>query len=241
MTRPVACLVIVGLLSAGGGGASLQAQTEPDAATTEPSTRAEIRRQEREAKQGELEPYVISAAEARLLQIEQWNFPANIFVRGWNQFRPVIGGMPSGSGFVFGPGFMNGLDRESFDFQANARISTRGFTTFDALANFPTDLRGAPVQAFVRAEARNLTQLRYFGLGPGSSSGDRVNYELQGPHLRDGCPGSARGDSWSSPVVRGFLSAETRGGTGDRLITDVASPQSAARAGHQRRLRRLRG
>ena len=94
-------------------------------------TRVEILRNERQAKRGELEPYEISSVEARLVRIQKLNFPRNIFVRGWNQFRPLIGGMPSGSGFVVGPGFVNGLDRENFDFEANARVSTRGFTTFD--------------------------------------------------------------------------------------------------------------
>ena len=88
-------------------------------------TRAEILQNEREAKRGELVPYEISSTEARLLRIQQLNFPRNIFVRGWNQFRPLIGGMPTGSGFVVGPGFVNGLDRENFDFEANARVSTR--------------------------------------------------------------------------------------------------------------------
>ena len=149
MIRSAVLVVTWGLLIVSGGGASLRAQTGSVSDTTEPATRAEIRRQEREEKQGHLEPYVISAAEARLLQLEQWNFPRNIFVRGWNQFRPLIGGMPSGSGFVVGPGFVNGLDRENFDFQANARVSTRGFTTFDALVNFPTHVRSdSPVLAY---------------------------------------------------------------------------------------------
>ena len=127
----------------------------------EPQTRAEILQREREAKRGELEPYEISSAEARLLRLQKMSFPRNIFVRGWNQFRPLIGGMPSGSCFVIGPGFVNGLDRENFDFEANARVSTRGFTTFDTQVNFPTQRSGAPVLAYARAEARNLTELRF--------------------------------------------------------------------------------
>ena len=163
MTRSLLLLALFGTLAlASPRVADAQSAEEQDG---DVQTRAEILRKEREAKRCELDPYEISSAEARLLRIQKANFPRNIFVRGWNQFRPLIGGMPSGSGFVVGPGFVNGLDRESFDFEANARVSTRGFTTFDARVNFPTERSGAPVLAYARAEARNLTELRFFGLG----------------------------------------------------------------------------
>lgn len=54
--------------------------TETQSSDTQ--TLAEILRNEREAKRGELEPYEISSAEARLLRIQKLNFPRNIFVRG---------------------------------------------------------------------------------------------------------------------------------------------------------------
>ena len=199
------------------------AQT-PEEQSDDVQTRAEILQREREAKRGELEPYEISSAEARLLRIQKANFPRNIFVRGWHQFRPLIGGMPSGSGFVVGPGFVNGLDRENFDFEANARVSTRGFTTFDAQVNFPTVRSGAPVLAYARAEARNLTELRFFGLGPDSVSSNRLTYELQDRTFETGL--RAQLGRFVEIYGRGgILAAEVRGGTGDNPIFDVFPPE----------------
>ena len=192
--------------------------------SSDTQTRAEILRNEREAKRGELDPYEISSAEARLLRIQKLNFPRNIFVRGWNQFRPLIGGMPSGSGFVIGPGFINGLDRENFDFEANARVSTRGFTTFDTQVNFPTVRSGSPVLAYARAEARNLTELRFFGLGPDSLASNRLTYELQDRTFETGL--RAQLGRFVEVFGRGgILAAEVRGGTGDDPIFDVFPPE----------------
>ena len=198
------------------------AQTETQSGDAQ--TRAEILRNEREAKRGELEPYEISSTEARLLRIQQLNFPRNIFVRGWNQFRPLIGGMPSGSGFVVGPGFVNGLDRENFDFVANARVSTRGFTTFDTQVNFPTVRSGSPVLAYARAEARNLTELRFFGLGPDTLASNDLTYELQDRTFEAGL--RAQLGRFVEVFGRGgILAAEVRGGTGDDQIFDVFPPE----------------
>ncbi len=221
MTRSLLLLALFGTLAfASPRVADAQSAEEQDG---DVQTRAEILRKEREAKQGELEPYEISSAEARLLRIQKANFPRNIFVRGWNQFRPLIGGMPSGSGFVVGPGFVNGLDRESFDFEANARVSTRGFSTFDARVNFPTERSGAPVLAYARAEARNLTELRFFGLGQDSLAANRVTYELKDRTFETGL--RAQLGRFVEIFGRGaILVAEVRGGTGDRPIFEVFPP-----------------
>lgn len=190
----------------------------------EPQLRTEILRRQREAKQEDLEPYVVSPAEARVLQLEQWNFPRNIFVRGWNRFRPLIGGMPSGSGFVAGAGFVNGLDREDVDIQVNARVSTRGFSTFDAMTTFPTDRRETPLHAFARAEARNLTELRIYGLGPDSPPENRTTYELQDRTLEAGLR-LELGRFVELAGRGGFLRAEVRGGTGTPTLFDIMTPQ----------------
>ncbi len=220
MTRSLLLLALFGALASPGVADAQSAEEQSD----DVQTRAEILQREREAKRGELEPYEISPAEARLLRIQKANFPQNIFVRGWNQFRPLIGGMPSGSGFVVGPGFVNGLDRENVDFEANARVSTRGFTTFDAQVNFPTVRSGAPVLAYARAEARNLTELRFFGLGPDSVSSNRLTYELQDRTFETGL--RAQLGRFVEIYGRGgILAAEVRGGTGDNPIFDVFPPE----------------
>ena len=218
MTRSLLLLALVALVSPRVAAAQTAEEQSDDV-----QTRAEILLREREAKRGELEPYEISSAEARLLRIQKANFPQNIFVRGWHHFRPLIGGMPSGSGFVIGPGFVSGLDRESFDVEVNARFSTRGFTTFDAQVNFPTERSGAPVLAYVRAEARELPQLRFFGLGQDSLAANRVTYELEDRTVETGL--RARLGRFVEISGRGaIMAAEVSGGTGDRPIFEVFPP-----------------
>ena len=50
----------------------------------------------------------MSDGERRLRGLERAQFPRNIFVNGYNGFRPIIGGMPSGSGLVVGGGYRAG-------------------------------------------------------------------------------------------------------------------------------------
>ena len=106
------------------------------------------------------------------------NFPANLFQRGWRRFVPVIGGMPSGSGFVGGLGYHNGLDNEAFEFDASARISTRLFTSYDAGVRFPAAGRETPVRGRVTFRNSNYRGLRFFGLGGDTNSRDRSTYQL---------------------------------------------------------------
>ena len=103
-----------------------------------PTTRQEILQRQREEKRGELTPYVVSGAEDRVSRLETFRLPRRIFAKGFGGFRPVLGGMPSGSGFVFGGGYIAGYNHELIQFTANARYSTRGYTTFDTGVIFPT-------------------------------------------------------------------------------------------------------
>ena len=134
-------------------------QTEP------PATRQEILQRQREAKRGELTPYAVSDGETRVSRLETFRLPRRIFAKGFGGFRPVVGGMPSGSGFVFGGGYIAGYNHELLQFTANARRSTRGYTAFDTGLIFPTPASQLPVNGYVRAEARDFTSLRFFGLG----------------------------------------------------------------------------
>ncbi|MDA1092285.1 MAG: hypothetical protein O3A25_03275 [Acidobacteria bacterium] len=141
-THLVAGWTLAGFLACAGwpGPAIAQGAAETTVAQDRqapPATRAEVLRRKREAKAETLGPYVISDAESRVLGFEAMNFPANIFQRGWRQFVPAIGGMPSGSGLVGGLGYHNGLDSEAFEFDASARISTRLFSSYDAAIRFP--------------------------------------------------------------------------------------------------------
>mgnify|MGYP004147906687 CR=1 FL=1 len=125
-----------------------------------PTTRQEILRRQREEKRTALTPYVVSDAEEQVGRLETLRLPRRIFAKGFGGFRPVVGGMPSGSGFVFGGGYIAWYKHEIIQFTTNARYSTRGYTSFDTGVVFPTPASGLPVQAHVKAEVRDLQSLR---------------------------------------------------------------------------------
>lgn len=145
---------------------------------SQPESRQEILLRKRREKAEHLEPYRVSEGESRVHALEKAKFPQNILVKGWRGVRPVIGGMPSGSGFVLGGGYVHGLENQYYQFQVNGRYSTRGFTTADAEFVLPPPQVGRRVELKVRGEYRDLTALRFYGLGNDSSVDDRSTYLL---------------------------------------------------------------
>ena len=120
--------------------------------------------------------------------------------------------MPSGSGFVVGGGYITGYNSDLAQFTANARFSTRGYQTFDAgLLLFPRANSLLPVEGYVRTGGRDLTSLRFFGLGPASGRGDRTTYRLQDRNIETGITGWAgRFGEFSGRVQ--WLTTETGAG-----------------------------
>ena len=170
------CLVLLSMLCA----VSVAAQTDGEPAQEEPRTRAEILRLAREEKSGQLRPYTISPAEKRVQFLETWRLPRRLFTKGFGGFRPVIGGMPSGSGLVGGGGYIAGYNSDLFQFTANARFSAQGYKTYDAgLLIFPRSNSQLPVQGHLNWGQRDLSSLRFFGLGPTTSRVDRTTYRLE--------------------------------------------------------------
>jgi len=110
---------------------SRQAKKKESEQASEASSRDEHLRQLREEKSQQLRSYEVSDMEARTRRWEKAKFPMNWLIKGWHGFRPVIGGMPSGSGTVFGGGYIHGLDAQYVQYQINGRYSTRGYTMFD--------------------------------------------------------------------------------------------------------------
>jgi hypothetical protein len=164
--------LLVCLLLALGGSAA--AQNESGNA----SSRQEILLEKRNEKKEQLEPYKVTGAEARIHGYEKIKFPTNIFVKGWRGLRPLIGGMPSGSGFVLGGGYIQGLENQYFQWQVNGRYSTKGYTTADAQVLYPLPEEGRRFEIKGRTEYRNLTSLRYYGIGNETSVDDRATYLL---------------------------------------------------------------
>ena len=96
-----------------------QPDRQDDESTQEEGkSQREILAERRREKAGNLSPYRVSGVEDRLIRLEDVKFPLNIFERGLHGLRPLIGGMPSGSGFVGGVGYVNGLEDEHLRFES---------------------------------------------------------------------------------------------------------------------------
>ncbi|GMR22543.1 MAG: BamA/TamA family outer membrane protein [Acidobacteriota bacterium] len=188
------------------------------------TSRKEILQREREKKADNLEPYEVSESEKRLLGWEKKKFPQNWLVKGWRGFRPVFGGMPSGSGTVIGGGYIHGLEAQYFQLQANARFSTRGYTTADAELVLPPPQIGRRVELKFRAEYRDLTALSFFGIGNDSSRENESSFLLNDQ--------SATAYLWLNPrgllslgVQGGFLTSDADRGTHAPSIEEVFPPE----------------
>ena len=207
MHRPLLLLSLVPLI---GSPVALGARENDDG--RKPASRQEILQREREKKADNLEPYEISDSERRLRGWEKKKFPQNWLIKGWRGFRPVFGGMPSGSGTVVGGGYIHGLESQYFQFQANGRWSTKGYRAADAEVVFPPPQVGRRIELKFRAEYRDLTSLRFYGIGNDSSVGDRSTYLLNDE--------SGMASLWLNP--RGLLSLGAQGG----FLTSRAGPGS---------------
>ena len=162
------------LLDVAGGPAFAQENPAEEPQATSDQSQAERLAAERREKAQNLTPARVSSGEARMRGIEKSRFPFSIFQQGFHGFRPVTGGMPSGSGFVVGGGYVRGLESEVFTVSADARYSTRGFKQADVRLALPTAQSGRPIKAFVNASYQDYPGLRFFGLGNDSGSEDRV-------------------------------------------------------------------
>jgi hypothetical protein len=166
------------------------------------ATRQSILLEKRKEKSRHLTTYRVTDAEARIRKYEKIKFPTNIFIKGWNGFRPLIGGMPSGSGFVVGGGYIYGLGDQYFQWQVNGRYSTKGYKIADFQLLYPTPQEKRRFELKGSAEYRDLTSLSFFGIGNESSKADQSNYLLKDRN--------AYAHLWINP--RGLLSFGAQGG-----------------------------
>ena len=214
-------IVLAPLLSLAAVTAAAQTADESE---TEPESRAEILQRQRVEKSGRLEPYVISDAERRVRFLETWRLPRRLFTKGFAGFRPVIGGMPSGSGLAAGGGYITGYYSELLQFSANARYSTRGYEAFDAgLLIFPRVNSLLPVQGRVTWAQRDFSSLRFFGLGPTTSRSDRTTYRIEDRSFEAGI------DAWAGRFAEfsfdvGHLTSQAGPGSAGLSLDDRFDP-----------------
>ena len=171
---------------------------------------------------------MISDAERRVQFLETWRLPRRLFTKGFGGFRPVIGGMPSGSGLVGGGGYIAGYNSDLFQFTANARLSTRGYQAYDAgLLIFPRSNSLVPVQGHVNWDRRDLGSLRFFGLGPTTSRSDRTTYRLEDQTFEMGLNAWAGRFAELGASVQWLTSEPGSGDTGlslDNLFDPLSTP-----------------
>ena len=165
-------------------------------------TRAEQLLQMRQERSLQLTPYEVSSTEARARRWEKAKFPTKWLVKGWRGFRPIIGGMPSGSGAVFGAGYIHGLESQYLQYQLNGRYSTRGYTMFDGELVYPPPQARKRLELKLNGAYRDLTSLRFYGLGNESDVDDRSTYLLNDK--------TVMGSAWFNP--RGLVSFGAQGG-----------------------------
>ena len=190
-----------------------------------PETRQELMLRKRREKAESLSPYAISKTEARVRGFEEARFPQKIFQKGWRGLRPVIGGMPSGSGTVLGGGYIRGLENEYFQFQVNGRWSTKGYTMADAEFVVPPPQMGRRIEFKVRGEYLDLTSLRFYGLGNASSADDEATYLLNDRSVNAYFWLNPRG-LFSLGAMGGVVSTLTDSGEEDESIEDLFDPSA---------------
>lgn len=204
MTRRLLLSAVLGALSLTLGWTvdpALAMQSAEQMAPPDDRLRADVLRERREEKSKQLVPQGVPPWEARLRGWEESQFPRNWLVKGWNGFRPLFGGMISGSGTVFGGGYIYGLGAQRLQAQANARFSTKGYTQFDGEVLFPPPQDHRRVELKLLVQARDLKAVNFFGIGNDSSLEGDSSFRLQDTLLG--------GYAWLNP--RGLLSFGAEG------------------------------
>jgi hypothetical protein len=147
-------------------------------AQTDPETRAEQLRREREAKATQLRPPEPSKLEKTLLDLEA----GRLFERILNPAEglyPKFGSITAGSGFSVGPGYRttHKLGGE-FDFSAFAMASLKKYWIADARMQLPR-LLDERLRLDAHVQSYDFPDELFFGLGPDSLRSDLVTYGMR--------------------------------------------------------------
>lgn len=190
-----------------------------------PSTRQEILRRQREAKRAELEPYEVSSPERRVRSMERWRLPRRLFSKGIGGVRPLIGGMPSGSGLVGGVGYIGGATSDRARVTADARYSTHGNSAYAAgVELFPEGRSTLPVTGHLEGRVSDFRSLRFFGLGGASSNLDRTVYRVKEQALEAGATVRPGGVVGLGATIQ-WMTADVGPGVGNRSLELLFAPR----------------
>lgn len=93
-------------------------------------------------------------------------------------FYPQTGGMITGAGPSFGPGFRQHLIGDRAVLDVSTAMSWRRYRSVDAQIAWP-QLMGDRLSLGAQATYHDFTRINYFGLGNGSNKDDRTDYRMK--------------------------------------------------------------
>jgi len=147
-------------------------------AQTDPQTRAEQLRREREAKATQLRPPQPSKLEKTLLDLEA----GRLFERILNPAEglyPKFGSITAGSGFSIGPGYRTTHKLGGqVDFSTFAMASMKKYWIADARMQLPR-LLDEHLRIDAHVQSYDFPEELFFGLGPDSARSDLVKYGMR--------------------------------------------------------------
>jgi hypothetical protein len=210
-----AALLLMTLIGCGAGPAFAQEASEPQ-------TRAEAQRREREEKAGALSPPAPGGVERWLLRLED----GRLFERILNPaegFYPKLGSVTAGSGMAYGAGYRR-LFADHVAWSAFGSGSIRKYWALEARLA-ATDIGGSPLFIDLHARRSDYPDEDYFGQGDLSLRVDHVSYGLR-QTLAGGTAGLHLTPWLSTGVRTDFLSPRVHEGPDERVptISRVFSP-----------------
>lgn len=142
----------------------------------------------------------------------------DVFTKGWNGFKPTLGGLVSGSGVGGGVQWQR---RDLLDgnlvLRSSARISTSAYQLYDVELGMPS-LAGDHAFLDMYVRHRNYPQLSYYGPGPRSRHSGRTDYRLEDTSYD--LTGGIKPVSWLRlGGTAGFLQSNVGAGTDDRYAS----------------------
>jgi hypothetical protein len=165
-------LILLALLVA--SAAPAFAQDQP----SEPASRAEELRREREKKNGTLAPYEQGGTEKAAVELEQRRILERFLVPAQG-FYPAIGAI-TGGGFSGGVGFRKAsFFNRHLDFNASASGTLQHYWLLDAKVSTPSLLNpDKPFFGDFHLRRFSYPDEDFFGIGPSSARDDKSSYDM---------------------------------------------------------------
>ncbi len=192
-----------------------------------PSTRAEEIEQQRLRRLQNLAPETTTGTESALVKVRNQKILERFF-SGVGGLRARFGGLATGSGFAFGPEYINrDLAGGELRLRSSARVSTRGWQLYDVELRAP-NLFNNRLFASAGAVHRNFGGVNYFGPGADSNREGRSTYRLEDTNSSFAV-GVRPSRALSLGITGGFLQVNVGPGIDRRFASSetIYTPQQA--------------